>query len=235
MSHHYKFIILIIDSDGEPCYIKNRTIMRTYLHSYPEVKSFFIRMNDIQTDPVRLDGDVLSFRGTESFYPGILHKTLDAMKYCVDNYSFDYILRTNLSSFWNLPRLLELSLPVTDCIFAPICKKYYFMNSHYDFPSGCGFISSKDVVMKYIQKRDLFVDNVWDDVSFGVFCKRMNIPLSESVKYDFCTDNSIITQNMVNTIVSHGYYHYRVKDQTRIHDNQVFEYLYNAVYNNTSS
>jgi len=229
---NYKIIILIIDSDGEPCYVKNREILRKYIHLYPSIKSFFVRLTPDQSDPIRLEGDILFCKGTESFYPGILNKTLAAMEYCVKNYSFDYILRTNLSSFWNLPRLLEVikQLPMTDCIFSPYCRGYHILNTRVDFPSGCGFISSKDIIQKFIDHRDLFLDTVVDDVSFGVCCMRLQIPLLESVKYDFCTDNSIITQDMVNTIVSNGYYHYRVKDQTRAYDNLVFEFLYNAIY-----
>ena len=229
---NYRLIILIIDSDNEPCYVKNREILRKYIHSYPSIQSFFVRASPDQEDPVRLEGDVLFWKGTESFYPGILNKTLAAMEYCEKTYTFDYILRTNLSSFWHLPRLLEVvdQLPKTNCVFSPYCRGYYILNTYVDFPSGCGFISSKDVIQQFISRRDLFLDTVVDDVSFGVCCARLQIPYTESVKYDFCTDNSIITQDMVHTIVSNGYYHYRVKDRTRAYDNQVFEFLYNAIY-----
>jgi len=191
-----------------------------------------VRSSPDQEDPLHLDGDVLFCKGTESFYPGILNKTLAAMDYCTKTYPFDYILRTHLSSFWNLPRLLEVvdSLPKTDCIFSPYCKGYHILNTRVDFPSGCGFISSKDIIQKIIDHRDLFLNTVMDDVSFGVCCMRLQIPLLESIKYDFCTDNSIITQDMVNTIILDGHYHYRVKDKTRSYDNQVFKFLYNAIY-----
>lgn len=44
---------------------------------------------------------------TESFTPGIITKTMNAMKYINHKYSYDYVVRTNVSTVINIKNMLD--------------------------------------------------------------------------------------------------------------------------------
>jgi len=227
MSFPYKFLFLIIDSDGETCYDGNRALLRSFMNSRADVKTFFVRMNPDQTEPIRVVGDILFVKGVESFVPGVLEKTLAAMEFCLANISFDYLVRTNLSSFWDLRLLSNLyeTLPRTRCVHA-------IVGTHgVPFPSGAGIVCSNDVVQRLVQSRPIFRREMPDDVAIGQVLQTEGIPLCPGDRYDYTDDMSTLTRaDVVAVVETQRHYHYRVKGPTRSHDNRVFQYLYDAVY-----
>lgn len=104
----------------------------------------------------------------ESLEPGIFLKTMAAIKYCEDHFIYDYILRTNLSSFWNFS-ILSLELKKTPIhlgtiflqnldknqLFINYRWKDFFEIIHSLFPSfgdvfifldGAGFLLSREMI-----------------------------------------------------------------------------------------
>jgi hypothetical protein len=47
-------------------------------------------------------------KGVESYIPGCLDKTVKSIEYCLHNYNFDFIFRTNMSSVVDLNKLYNL-------------------------------------------------------------------------------------------------------------------------------
>jgi hypothetical protein len=88
-----------------------------------------------------------SFEGWNELLPN----TLSAMKYLSENIDFDFLIRTNQSTYWNLNNLNELltKLPLNKVYAGYLEKREY---PKVDFISGSGIILSKDVV-------DLLVTN----------------------------------------------------------------------------
>lgn len=152
-----KVLVLIIASDNEPRYIELQHLWRSYMHSDPEhIECYFIRgdHNLPISSLYRLDGDVLWSRTKESTIPGILMKTLYSFEYFQPRLKeFDFVIRTNLSSFYVFPRLLEYleTLPKTKCYSGPLAR--------YDLTaaSGCGMIFSPDVVELIIKHRSFLI------------------------------------------------------------------------------
>lgn len=236
----YKFLFLIIDSDGEACYDGNRALLRSCMNSRADVKTFFVRMNPDQTVPIRVVNDILFVKGVESFIPGVLEKTLAAMEFCLANIPFDYLVRTNLSSFWDLHRLLEVydTLPRSGCVSAitgryrETCatgrKEYGTL-----FPSGSGCIFSKDVIETLCLHRASIGTEVPDDVALGYCLHTHGISILEGRRYEQY-DTSRMTQTDVATVVkTQRHYHYRVKGADRSHDNRVFQYLHDEICKTT--
>jgi hypothetical protein len=240
MSSHYKFLFLIIDSDGEACYDGNRALLRSCMNSRADVKTFFVRMNPDQTEPIRVSDDVLSVKGVESFIPGILEKTLAAMDFCLANISFDYLVRTNLSSFWDLNRLLEVfdTLPRSKCVSAitgryrEACatgrKEYGTL-----FPSGSGCIFSKDVIQTLHLHCASIGKEVPDDVALGYFLHNHGISIMEGIRYEQYDTSSLTMADVVAVVNTQRHYHYRVKGADRSRDNRVFQYLHDEIYKPT--
>ena len=229
MSSHYKFVILIIDSDDEVCYNMNRQIMRSFMHSFSDIKTLFVRFQPDQTDLIQLEGDTLFCRGPESFIPGVLQKTLAAMDYCLANLTFDFLIRTNLSTVWDFKRLVELytSLPRSNCVWA-LVGNYQKIR----FPSGDGILCSHDIIQTIMDHQSELQLDIPDDVAFGVLFNTLKIPFLEGNRCDYTEDKThAITQDIVNQAVATGEYcRYRVKGWNRQYDNRIVQYLYNAIY-----
>lgn len=224
---HYKYIFLIIDSDTHPVYNKNREILRKFLSRYDTIKYFFIRSDNTQNISARVCGDILYLQGTESFIPGILDKTVKAFEYCLANFDFDYLVRTNNSSFWNIDILLHMNFESISAVEGVYDDKH--------FPSGCGMILPRNNVIQLVSSKHLFNYNTPDDVAIGEVMNKLNISLVSAPRYDLTSDNinATYTQETITDIVKQhpSVYHYRVKGEpARIHDNKIFKMLYNAVY-----
>jgi len=235
--NHYKFIVLIIDSDGESCYDGNRKIMSQFMNSNKNIQSFFIRMRLDQAENVQLEGDTIFCKGKESFIPGILDKTLAAMKFCLQTYSFDYLIRTNLSSFWNLDELLNYSttLPHSSCVSAMTVRyteQQMIGSPYYNivFPSGAGIIFSHDIIKLLCSSATELLMNLPDDVAIGKFLLDHSIPIIESRRLDLIENSGHVTQEFVQQQLIQKHFHYRVKGWDRQYDTRNFQYLYNAIY-----
>jgi hypothetical protein len=103
---HYKIINLIIASRASHYDIFTYCWLQ-YMNTNPEVKSFFLYSDPNLENDLLIDTNSITYKCEESLIPGILFKTLAAEKFCQKYMSYDYILRTNLSSFIIFPRLIE--------------------------------------------------------------------------------------------------------------------------------
>ena len=70
-------------------------ITRKYYSKFSNVKTIYYKFNEDLINEYDLKDDILIIQGKESFIPGILDKTIKAFQYIVDNYTFDYVIRSN--------------------------------------------------------------------------------------------------------------------------------------------
>lgn len=110
-----------------------------------------------------------SSRGWES----ILSNTLTGFKWALEvEEKFDFVIRTNISSYWNIQNTLELlgSLPKTE-LYAG--HELNVLDTH--FIAGDGIILSRDIV-ELISSRISEIDSsVIDDVAIGRFLRNYEI------------------------------------------------------------
>jgi hypothetical protein len=229
----YKFLFLIIDSSTHDAYAFNREIIKKYMHSHPsEIKTLFIRLVPTQTEEYILEEDTLTMKGTESLVPGILEKTLKAMEYVCRHFAFDYVIRSNMSSLWDFQHLLALydTLPRETCVSAIIGEHPNTQFPSIRFPSGSGFIVSRDIVELCIGQKDMFVSSLPDDVAFGKFFVDRGIPLLQGRRYDILTNRSFSADEL-QSILSQKHYHYRIKyEYDRTYDKHAFQLFYRCLY-----
>ena len=103
---HFRLIILVIASSSTQYDSFNQS-WESYMNSVPNVRSFFLYADDtIETD-VFIARNSITYKCKESYIPGILYKTMAGFYVCKKYLNFDFILRTNLSSFIHIPRLLD--------------------------------------------------------------------------------------------------------------------------------
>lgn len=135
------------------------------------IKFFFIEYKeDISNDIIEI-GDFIFFKGTEEpVLPNVLIKNIKAINYVKLKYDFDFILLTNLSSIWNIPRLLSLYDEKS---------KTNFFGGHVVFNlfvTGTGVFISRDLIEKLlIINTNNVIDN--DDVAISKHMINVGVPI----------------------------------------------------------
>ena len=157
-----RVLLLVISSSGDAVYDGLQQAWRTYMHSHPDVDSFFIEYHRVTG--IWRDGDILRLPGKESFQ-NIRRKTLDSIEYFLQNPAYTHVVRTNLSSFWILPRLVDR---LKACPPTGLYAGVYLDEGI----SGAGICMTRDVAELLLQRKDIVYQSgdghfEWDDVSFG--------------------------------------------------------------------
>lgn len=123
------------------------------------------------------------YKGPEG-YCQIGYKTLGAFK-AIQTKKYDYILRTNSSSFILLDNLLKYldNAPLTGFYAGPEIP-YHTTQLSFEFASGAGYILSRDLVDRFVAESHLWDHSYPDDVSVGKFLldRGINFTSNEWVK-----------------------------------------------------
>ena len=224
MNNQYSFIFLIISSSDVPQYLQMKELSKLYYNLFNDkIKHFYIEFkNDLEVDIIEKD-DHIFMKGNESIIPGILVKTKLALEYINNKYNYDYVIRTNLSSFWDLNNLLIFKnyLPRQK-----MCCGHLTFNS---FISGTGIIMSSDVSKKItslineniIQHDDVYISNLLTNCKYTI----QNIEKARfSMKYLIYDNNNKIPDNTSNIL------YYRIKNGDRNIDIDMFKKLLLKIY-----
>jgi hypothetical protein len=215
----HPLIILIIASPGD-VYSKFRTVWEKYMEANPLIRCFFIYNKDQGAD-VSDKRNIVSDIESGNMIPGCLIKSLYAFDFCLKNFNFDYILRTNLSSFYRFDKLLEYvdTIPCTKCLSAVIG------HDGGPFLSGAGMIISKDMISDIVQNRHKIDSSIIDDLAISVYLRDNNsfIPCQR------CDLTNNETPSVVDTINTDKF-HFRIKTSNRINDPMIMDKLYYKYY-----
>lgn len=227
---HYKIIFLIISSNNEPVYSEMKNLLPKFYNLYlDKIKYFFIENINLDKNIIE-ENNYLYINGSESFIPGIYEKSLKAIEYINKNYDYDYVIRTNLSTFWNMENLFNLLDNKPKINFA---GGYSFQG----FISGTGIIMSKDVA-EYIYLNPIS-SYIGDDVLISQSIQSKGIELYDINEYkwgflipknDNLPDNCRyldINENDFSDILN-----FRIKNSDRLSiDVYYFKVLLKKIYN----
>lgn len=139
---HFKVVVLVVASHNKPIYFVYRRLMLAYADVEPSVKFYFVYgknaappleeltdhdllvdFRDVQREDTTKKEFPLGYVVGNTVYPaGLINKTIQAMKEVDKRCTFDYLVRTNLSTFWYLKALLKKlqALPKTMCFSGPL-------------------------------------------------------------------------------------------------------------------
>jgi hypothetical protein len=218
MTNKYKAIILVIASPTT-YYNKNKIILDKFMNSNPNIKTFFIYGN-INKETIYKSTHDLFFDCEESLRPGILKKTLLSFEYILKNFEFDYVIRTNISTFWNFSYLLNIinKLPINRCIAGNITNKNFIM--------GTCIILSKDLIEYIINNKHKVHINIHDDVELTRFYQR-----ELKLKLIYIPRCDIYTKQFPINNIPKKFICYRVKTQYNRHlDSLKMFQLYKIFY-----
>lgn len=213
-----RILILIIAHDEPEKYKAMQEQWRRYMRRYPEViTAFFLKSNPCLEDMiVNMETNTMTVPGEESWHPGILNKTLRGIHYAVQE-GYDYLYRTNLSTFLDMRRLIEWIQNHPNVEYA---GSYGALST---YASGSGFLLSRRACRILDETpRNEFPD-VIDDVSIGnVLCSpKNNYPLTFVPRRDVIHPDEIILDA----------FQYRCKnDENHSMTIPIMKHLYQLIY-----
>lgn len=182
------------------------------------------------SDTVEFDRDTMTIyvKGEETYIPGILNKTVEAIR--AIGLEYDFVWRTNLSSVLDFDGLLRycrgLNPPLGGggirCVFyagytglADVTTNKD-IDSNIRFASGSGFLLSREAVQYLIDNDGLLRRDLIDDVAIGALLE----PRFGIVHLDRCRIKT--GEENVVSVVSCGVFHFRC--ETYKHERTV-EYM----------
>jgi hypothetical protein len=243
---HYKCIILVIASNNTEYYKNARRVWKKYMNINPDVKVFFVY--EELTDPLEdSDDSDIVYNDIKVQPNSILVKTLRAMYAINKYYSYDYFIRTNISTFWDFKRIQLLldQCPKTACYagghdLSPYLiydKDPYVINTH--LYSGVCIILTPDIVQNILNNIHKLNFGLPDDISIGLYmsnveCNAMTYTSRAYYEKYGPTDDKVIISEITKGI-QNNYAYYRVKNENnREHtDSMIYNYLLTYVYNIT--
>ena len=150
----YKAIILVLASDNNEAYRRFRKIYHAYYESNPEILVLMVYGKSPNLVPN--DHDLVYDDIEENYYPGMITKTIRAIEHIESTYDYEYLVRTNLSTFWVLDRLLGRlnKAPAQECFEGSIrfCSVRGGTSSP-NYISGINLILSRDMVRLMLTKK----------------------------------------------------------------------------------
>jgi hypothetical protein len=226
---HYKIIFLIISSQNNEIYLKMRYLLSKFYCIYPnEIKYFFVENKENLDQDVIEDNNYLYIKGIESYVPGIYQKTINAMEYVTNKYSFDYLIRTNLSTFWHLPNLFNFLNNIPKEKFAGGFNIQGFL-------TGTGIIMSRDVAITVYTYKNY--SHISEDLAFSQTIQANGISLFNITDYKWgflIPKNDILPNNCRYLDINDNFsdiLFFRIKNSDRNIDITYFEILLNKIYN----
>jgi len=243
----YDLIMLIITSSDVPIYEEFKNIISMYHSKYTDrVRHFYVEFKpDIQEDVLE-NGEYIYIKGNETFKPGIYEKTMAAIRHVNSKYDYKHIIRTNVSSFWNLENTLEYQkqLPIKDFAGGILNGHSLIDIGTIAFITGTGIFITKDIAEKISNiklqndiecydtvsnsTRFCSISQIFnDDVSFSIILQMIGYEIHHigHDKWKLCINDSDSIDDF-----EYNEFYYRVKNNDRNIDVILFNKLYEKIY-----
>ena len=205
-----KLLILVIYSETKE-YQEMLKIQRSYIHKFPNVKTFFIHFRN-QSNPIEVEDDFIYVNGIDT-YLNITYKTIKAFEYALKHIKFDYVIRTNMSTVINIPQLYNFcgQLPDKNVYTSGnmLNLQWFDVKANIKdkslwgtlFAWGTSIIMTNDVVHYLIHHKSKIRYDIVDDVAIGVFMSKYLPSAYYPQTASLCYVPKNIKSNQVNNVV----------------------------------
>lgn len=204
MKEKYKAILLVLASNDEcikntrfiiprmkpewmPLYPYFKKIWESYMFTNSDIKVLFVYGGESNIQ--KQNYDLVYENVFENNYPGMITKTLYAMKDIDETYDYDFLIRTNLSTFWNLNKLSTRldKLPREKCLAGTEIKLKDKQQNDYHYIAGYDMVISRDLVQGILPYTEEIINRrVYCDMEDLSLCTAFNMYCNVGVvKYDF--------------------------------------------------
>ena len=165
--------------------------------------------------PKFLTSNRATFVSYEGF-GGLIPTTVSAIKYALEEYDPDLIIRTNVSSYWNLNCLRNIASQLPKSGFyggvpGPIPRSVTKTVTTKSYASGAGIFMSSDIAEMLVSKHKELDLSLIDDLSIGHFMHSKKISLTPMERRDlnYPSDALSLSEDELNST-----YHFRCKSGT---------------------
>lgn len=172
------FIINLVLYSNDNEYDNMYHLTRKYYNQFSNVKTIYYKFNDKNTREYELVDDILNIKGKETYIPGILDKTIKAFQYIEDNdnYKFDYLIRSNISTIVDFDLLTEYLQDTSIEYGGGLKNTITGDKNHPDlenliYASGTAIILSRSSLKEFLNKKQNLRKDLIDDVSIGVIMR----------------------------------------------------------------
>lgn len=198
-----RVLVLVISDNSLAVYARNREAIRECVfNSHPDFDCYFVE-SDPNVEVSGPRGDTFVSK-SESGFATIVQKTTEAIECYTATTAYDYVLRTNLSSFWVFSNLVPViaTLPTTGCLYGVTGREF-----DKPFVSGAGMLMSIDVA-QHICKTWRHYDCQYDDLVMSTIAADGGATFIRGVRIDLLDGLSSLS---FNWSMQHDSYHYRLK------------------------
>lgn len=216
--------LVLYSNDNE--YDKMYELTKKYYSKFSNVKTIYYKFtnNERQINEYELQDDILHIKGKETYIPGILDKTIKAFQYVNNKYTFDYMVRSNISTIVDFDLLTEY-IQNTPIQYGGGLKNIISGDkNHLDlenlvYASGTSIIFSRNTLKEFLNKKQFIRNDLIDDVSIGVLMRDHLL----DVKQHFIPENRFIFipnlkgdyEKIIDNIKNKSYIFYRNRQDDR--------------------
>jgi len=159
-------LVLYSTDNGGP-YDRMKQLTSSYYKQFTFVNTYYYCFEPKLNTDYLLTDNILYIKGTESYIPGILQKTIKAIEY-FNIQQYKYVVRSNISTIIRFD-ILEHDLKKNPVDYGcALC----FDQEDIPFSSGTSIVLSSKVVNYMIENKDKLDMVIIDDVSIGKFIRK---------------------------------------------------------------
>ena len=233
---HYRAVMLVLASNNNQTYKNCRKVWKKYMNLDPTIKVYFVygKLSEPLEDK---DENDFIYPNLHGGYPITIDRTVKAMKAIHSKVTYDFFIRTNMSTFWDFEKLhLHLNeLPTDFCYSGDGPLPGYNKKGFY--VSGTDAIVTPKMIEYMIHNQDLIDFEMVEDAAMGKFFHSLlGVPILPTRIYFFEDVKSIHDpiKRRIDTAKRENKHHYRVKtlsgDRERI-DLHIYTVLLKKIYN----
>ena len=153
-------------------------------------------------------------------------KTTIAFRHVLENYDFDYLFRTNTSSYVDVPKLKNfLEGKPEKNLYAGVIGKVF---GKLKFASGAGILLSRDVVERICEKENEWKHGLVDDIAIADIVSSLQSPsveISELPRLDLATLEQAESATSEQILEN---FHFRCKSSSAIETIQIMKHIHAA-------
>lgn len=210
----------IVCADRAAVYKSFYSLSRLYYEKMKKTYDFdyfYVEYKEMVNE-IEEEQEFLYIKGTEEFSK-IYDKTIIALNYINNKYVYDYVVRTNLSSFWNIHNLFKMAtqFPIEKCLTGVLIAN--------NFISGTGIIMSRDVGRTLAMQKH--TPKISDDVLISTQLKQFYKihRIDETAMYYLISeDRNVIPDNKEHIL------YFRIKNLAAQYDILLFNILLFDIY-----